>query len=149
VGSFAAYVVTCEIATDGPVLERSGGAAGVEALAVGLAITAGSFATAAVVGMRAYTISKIGLSVIDVLALPALLGGLVLLPLEARLVLGPIGRWRSLLAIPAGLALVYYLIMPVAIGLMLTHVPRTEVGGASPADLASATRTRTSPRPTA
>jgi len=150
VGLFAAYIVAVEVAAEGAVLARVAGAGSLVLLTVGLgfvfgratpvlrgllAIVAGSFSTAIVVGMRAYTISKAGLSIIDLLAVPALLGSLFLLALGSRLVLRPIGRRSRLLAIPGGLALVYYLIMPVAVGLMLTHAPRPQLGAATPADL--------------
>jgi fermentation-respiration switch protein FrsA (DUF1100 family) len=103
-----------------------------------LAIAAGSIVVAAAIGTRAYVILKTGPSAVDLLAIPALVGGLALLVIGARLVLRPVRGWRRLLAIPAGLLLFYYVIWPVAIGLMWTHAPAIELGSRTPADLGRA-----------
>jgi fermentation-respiration switch protein FrsA (DUF1100 family) len=100
-----------------------------------LAIAAGSIVVASAIGTRAYGILKTGLSAVDLLAIPAFVGGLALLVIGTRLVLRPVRGWRRLLAIPVGLLVVYYVIWPVAIGLMWTHAPAIELGSRTPSDL--------------
>jgi hypothetical protein len=144
------FVVANEIATTGSVLERSVVSvtavvlAGVVAAlhrASGRAVRAvlsavvGSLAVAATVGMRAYAIPKAGASAIDLIAVPLLVSALVSLAVGAREVLRPVRRWRRLLAIPVAAVVAYYLVMPMAVGLMLTHVPAIAVGSRTPADL--------------
>jgi fermentation-respiration switch protein FrsA (DUF1100 family) len=103
-----------------------------------LAIAVGSIVVAAAIGTRAYAIPKTGLSAVDLLAIPLFLGGLALLVLGTRLVLRPVRGWWRLLAIPAGVLVIYYVIWPVAIGLMWTHAPTIELGSRTPADLGHA-----------
>jgi fermentation-respiration switch protein FrsA (DUF1100 family) len=153
---FGAFVVANEIAVRGSVSERVVVSAIVVIAAVAgvlafrrsrrvtrgvLSIGAGSLAVAGTIGMRGYWIAKTGPSAIDVLAIPALLGALALLVAGTAQLLGPVGRWRRLIAVPVGLLLVYYVIMPVAVGLMLTHVPPIAVGSRTPADLGLEYRT--------
>jgi fermentation-respiration switch protein FrsA (DUF1100 family) len=150
VALLATFVAVNEVAAEGPALERAAGAVsaaiGAAAAAVwfrrlgtigrgALAIAVGSVATAVVIGMRAYVIGKSGLSAVDAVALPALVAELALLVVGTRQVLRPVPGWRRVLAVPAGLAIVYYLVWPVAIGLMLTHAPAIELGSRTPADL--------------
>jgi pimeloyl-ACP methyl ester carboxylesterase len=85
--------------------------------------------------MRLYVVMKVGPSPVDVVALPTLVAGLALLVVGGRLLLRPIRGWRRLLAVPAGLAIAYYLIWPIAFGLMWTHAPRIDLGVRTPADL--------------
>jgi fermentation-respiration switch protein FrsA (DUF1100 family) len=150
VGLFAASIVANEMATEGPAVERVVGGCAAALIAVALSLTyrristrprailaiaVGSLATAVVIGMRAYAVPKVGLAPVDLVALPTLAVGLVLLAQASIELLRPVRRWWRLLAIPVGIVIVYYLIWPVAIGLMLTHVPRTAVGDRTPGDL--------------
>jgi fermentation-respiration switch protein FrsA (DUF1100 family) len=100
-----------------------------------LELAVGSLAVAVTIGMRAYAVGKTGLAPVDAVALPASIAGLVLLVRGSMLVLRPVRRWRRLLAIPVALAIVYFLIWPVALGLMVTHVPQIALGPRTPADL--------------
>jgi predicted acyl esterase len=93
-----------------------------------------------VVGMRAYAVVTAGLRPIDWIAIPALLASLALVAVATVRLLGPVRRWRRLVAVPVGALLMYYLVMPVAVGLMLTHVPPIPVGSRTPADLGLAYR---------
>ncbi|MGZ8606981.1 MAG: alpha/beta hydrolase [Actinomycetota bacterium] len=156
----AAFVVANEIAEDDPAGERALEAyvavAGVVPLVLlfrqlgdrargVLEIAVGALGVATTIGMRAYVISKAGLGFVDVVAVPAFLGGVALLVQGSVLVLRPVRRWRRLLAIPAALLIVYFVIWPVAIGLMVTHIPQIELGSRTPADLGIAAEDVTFP----
>jgi uncharacterized protein len=100
-----------------------------------IAIAVALIAIATVVGMRAYAIAKAGFAPVDAVAVPILVASLVLLVAATVRLLRSVPRWKRLLAIPIGLLVLYYLVLPVAVGLMLTHVPPIPLGSRTPADL--------------
>jgi uncharacterized protein len=149
-GLFGAFVVANEIAAGGSVVERALVSMAVVVVVVAVNLAAGRSGTVvsgvlgilvavlgvtAVVGMRGYAVAKAGPSLIDLVAVPALTASLVLLVTATIRVLRPVGRWRRLLAIPVALLVLYYFVAPVAVGLMLTHVPPIALGSRTPTDL--------------
>lgn len=147
--AFAGFIVAHELAADGSVAERLLVSVVAVAAATGLtslfgrstrsvqsalAIGVGAISTASAIGMRAYAIPKEGLSWIDAITIPTLATGLALLGLGTALALRHVRGWRRIVGLPAGLLLVYYVIWPVTIALMVTHVPEIEVGSKTPAD---------------
>jgi uncharacterized protein len=146
----AVYIVANEIAADGSPIERTTVSVAVMVGAVALNVVAARSTRAVhgllalvvallgittVVGMRAYVVAKAGLEPIDLIAIPTLVSSLALLVVASVRLLRPVRRWRRLLAIPVGLLVLYYVVAPVAVGLMLTHVPPIALGSGSPADL--------------
>lgn len=71
-----------------------------------------------------------------ILGVAAAASGLALLVIGTVHVLGAVrSRWRRLLAIPVGLLVVVYLLVPVAFGVLLTNRARPTLGERTPADL--------------
>jgi uncharacterized protein len=99
------------------------------------AVAVGLLGTTVAVGIRAYAIAKDGLSPVDALAIPVLVASVALLVVGAVRLLRPVRGWRRLIAVPIGLLVAYYFAMPVAVGLMLAHVPPIALGARTPADV--------------
>ncbi len=100
-----------------------------------VAVVVGVVGVTGVVGVRAYAVVTAGLGPVDWIAVPILLASVVVLAVGSVRLIRPLRRWRRLAAVPIALLVLYYLVMPVAVGLMLTHVPPIPVGRRTPADI--------------
>lgn len=100
-----------------------------------VALLVGTAAVVAGIGLTLIRVIKFGVSWADVPGLLLLVAGIGFLILAAVWFLGPIRRWRRLVAIPVGLLWIYYLILPLTVAVYATHVPPSALGTRTPADL--------------
>jgi len=99
------------------------------------ALLAGTAATVAGIGLTLIRVLKLGSTRGDVPGLILLAAGIALLVVGTVWLFRGVRRWRRLLAIPAALLWIYYVILPLTVAVYVTHPPPTEVGSRTPGDL--------------
>lgn len=97
------------------------------------ALVIGTGGTCAGIGIGAAHLMKDGFSVTAALGLVILVAGLILLISGAVMLTRLAHRWWRLLALPAALAMVAFVLIPLAMAIYATNVPPTKLGAATPA----------------
>ena len=121
--------VLCLTALGIAVMRRAGAlAGGACALMLGIA------GTVAGVGIGGVYLAKQGLSLIAIAGMIALASGLWLLVAGGVTLVRRLPRWWRLLAIPAALALLMFVVYPLTVAVNATNRPATPVGAETPAD---------------
>jgi dienelactone hydrolase len=100
---------------------------GVTALALGIV------GTAAGTGVASAHLAKAGLDAAAVLAAAVLVAGLILLICGAVALVRAIPGWWRLLAIPVAVALLWFVLLPLTVGVHITNRPPRPLGSATPA----------------
>jgi hypothetical protein len=116
------------------VLRAGRGGRGVAALVFGTA------ATVTGAGIGSAYLTKSGSPAVTIAALTALVTGIVLLAWAVTALTGLVPRWWRLMAVPAVLALLVFVIFPLTLAVNATNRPATPLASGTPADLGLAFR---------
>ena len=99
-----------------------------------LALLLGTGAVIEGAGVTAAHIVRDGPSGADLTGVPSLIAGVLMLALGTVLVLGRVRGWWRLLAVPAGFALLLWVIAPLVMAVVATHPAAKPVGVRTPSD---------------
>jgi pimeloyl-ACP methyl ester carboxylesterase len=104
------------------------------------AVALGVAGTVAGAGIGGVYVAKGGASVMTTASLLVLVIGLCMLLWGSTVLVGALPRWWRLLAIPAGLAVLAFVLYPLSLAVNITNRPATPLGADTPADLGLAYR---------
>jgi uncharacterized protein len=100
----------------------------------GTGLILGIAGTVAGAGIGGVYLAKVGVSLIAVAGLIALVTGLWMLVWGAGMLIRSIPGWWRLLALPAGLLILAFVLYPLTMAVNVTNRPVTPLGSATPAD---------------
>jgi uncharacterized protein len=100
----------------------------------GTALVLGIAGTVTGAGIGGVYLAKVGLSVMTAAGLVALVTGIWMLVWGASMLIRSIPGWWRLLALPAGLLILGFVLYPLTMAVNLTNRPATPLGSATPAD---------------
>jgi pimeloyl-ACP methyl ester carboxylesterase len=100
----------------------------------GTALILGISGTVAGAGIGGVYVAKVGVSVLTVAGVVALVTGLWLLVWGAAMLTRATPGWWRLVAVPAGLLIIAFVLFPLTVAVNVTNRPATHLGSATPAD---------------
>jgi hypothetical protein len=100
----------------------------------GIALLLGIVGTVAGAGIGGVYLSKVGMSMTTVASLITLVTGLWMLVLGATSLTRALPGWWRLLAVPAALLILVFVLYPLSMAVNVTNRPATPLGAATPAD---------------